>query len=322
MFSRNFEDQANYYPDLRSKLENGIVGNEKNLENFIVDGEICCFSKSLNKYVDFQELRKKINDPDKIYFVVLFDVLFLNLKDLSQEKLEIRKLNLIRFFQKASRLMKIESGTKINFHTNTAVEIISKLFKKARSENCEGLVLKDLGEKSKYEFGKRKWYKVKSIDSKNCETLDLIPIAGFIGTGKNANKLSCFLMASYDSTNNNFIALCKLGIGFTEETLDGITESVSKLVLKGKPSNYIIPNSIKPSIYFKPKFVWEVGFDSFSISQNYSLGAGIIDETKPDCGISMRFPRFYRFRPDKSVENSNSPEEIIGLFSKFRNNDV
>ena len=123
-------------------------------------------------------------------------------------------------------------------------------------------------------------------------------------------------MASYDKSNNCFLSICKLGIGFSEENLDLITKKIMKLKISNQPSNYIIPKSLKPNYIFKPLDVWEVGYDSFSISSNYSIGRGIIDEEKPLDGLSLRFPRFYRFRPDKSIENSNSPEEIISLFNK------
>jgi DNA ligase-1 len=242
----------------------------------------------------------------------------LNNHDLSKENIEIRKLNLVRFFSVISKKILIEKGTKINFHSNKAVEKIQDLFNKARLVNCEGLVLKETGDKSKYNYGKRQWYKLKSLDEKNCETLDLVPIAGFNGTGKNSNRLSSFVMASYDIQNNRFIAICKLGIGFTEENLDLITNNLMKSALSKPSSNYDIPNNLKPNILFKPTEIWEVGFDSFSISLNYSLGRGLIDETNTNSGLSLRFPRFCRFRPDKKIENSNSPEEIISLFTKSK----
>lgn len=320
MFSRNLEDQALYYPELKQSITNEILNNKCNVENFIVDGEICCFSRANKKFIDFQDLRKKVEDPDRIYFVVLFDLLYLNNSDISKETLDLRKLNLVKFFQNLGKSFKIESGTKVSFKESDTLDKISSLFKKARLENNEGLVLKELGEKSKYNFGKRQWYKVKSLDSKNCETLDLVPIAAFRGTGKNANKFSSFLMASYDQTSDSYIALCKLGTGFSEESLDMISKSFGKLILKTKPENYIIPKAMKPTLYIKPAEIWEVGFDSFTVSQNYSLGAGLIEGNSSTCGLSLRFPRFYRLRPDKSIETSNSPEEILSIYLKLRSN--
>jgi DNA ligase-1 len=319
MYSRNFEDQLTYYPALGNILENDIIKNDKDVHNFIVDGEICCFSKSTKKFSNFQELRRKVDDTDKDYFIILFDILYMNNHDLSKENIEIRKLNLVKFFSAISKKILVERGTKINFHSNKAVEKIQDLFNKARLVNCEGLVLKETGEKSKYNYGKRQWYKVKSLDEKNCETLDLVPIAGFNGTGKNSNRLSSFVMASYDMQNNRFIAICKLGIGFTEENLDLITKNLMKSALSKPSPNYDIPKNLKPNILFKPTEIWEVGFDSFSVSINYSLGRGLIHETNDSSGLSLRFPRFCRFRPDKKLENSNTPEEIISLFMKFKN---
>lgn len=321
MFSRNFEDQASYYPELKKNIDLDIL-KKRDIHNFILDGEICCFSKSTKKFSNFQDLRRKINDPDKDYFIILFDLIYLNNHDLSKETLEIRKLNLLKFFTKISLKLLLETGTKVNFQSSNSNEIIKSLFIKARSINCEGLVLKETGENSKYNFGKRQWYKVKSLDKENCETLDLIPIAGFTGTGKNCNRLSSFLMASLDKENNRFISICKLGIGFSEEEMDLKTKLLIKTSISKTPSNYLIPISSKPNYIFKPIEVWEVGYDSLSISASYLLGRGIIDETNVNCGLSLRFPRFLRFRSDKNIENANSPVEIISLYNKFKNNNL
>ena len=322
MFSRNFEDQANYYPQLKSKIEKDILGkkSESILKNFIADGEICCFSKTLKKYSDFQELRKKIDDPDKEYFIVLFDLVYFNDQNLSKENIEIRKINLIKFFSKLSKIIFVEKGEKVNFHKEGTIEKITRLFNEAKKTNCEGLVLKETGEKSTYNFGKRQWYKLKSLDEKNCETFDLVPIGGFTGTGKHAHRLSSFLMASFDKENNRFVSLCKLGTGFSEDILDKLTKQLLQKKLMKVPKNFEIPASLKPDFVFKPTEVWEVGYDSITISASYPLGRGLIDEEKTNCGLSLRFPRFCRFRPDKYIEMANSPEDIISLFNKTRSN--
>ena len=322
MFSRNFEDQSSYYPELKEQINNDIIKSNKQINNFILDGEICCFSKSAKKFSNFQDLRKKVNNQDKDYFIILFDLVYLNHFDLSKENIEIRKLNLIKFFENISKKLLIETGTKVNFFSNDFIEIIHNLFIKAKNINCEGLVLKEIGENSKYNFGKRKWYKLKSLDEKNNETLDLVPIAGFSGTGKNSHRISSFLMATFDRDKDIFISVCKLGIGFSEEDMDLKTKLLLNNCLSKKPSNYIVPQSSKPDYIFRALEVWEVGFDSFSISSNYSLGQGIIDELNKNAGLSLRFPRLMRFRPDKSIENTNSPEEIISLFKNDKNNNL
>ena len=129
-------------------------------------------------------------------------------------------------------------------------------------------------------------------------------------------------MATFDRDKDIFISVCKLGIGFSEEDMDLKTKLLLKNCLSKKPSNYIVPQSSKPDYIFRALEVWEVGFDSFSISSNYSLGQGIIDELNKNAGLSLRFPRLMRFRPDKSIENTNSPEEIISLFKNDKNNNL
>ena len=36
----------------------------------------------------------------------------------------------------------------------------------------------------------------------------------------------------------------------------------------------------------------------------------------PDRGVSLRFPRFIRLRPDKTPEEASGPEVIVELFNK------
>ena len=36
----------------------------------------------------------------------------------------------------------------------------------------------------------------------------------------------------------------------------------------------------------------------------------------PDRGVSLRFPRFIRLRPDKTTEEASGPEVIVELYNK------
>jgi DNA ligase-1 len=125
--------------------------------------------------------------------------------------------------------------------------------------------------------------------------------------------MNSFLMAAYDENSKEFVGVCKLGTGFSEDDLMEIQKRMSSQLLPSMPDNYSIPNNLRPGVVFKPKEVWEVGFDTLTVSPNYSIGKGIIDNIS---GLSLRFPRFLRFRPDKKVEQATNTESILELYSE------
>lgn len=124
-------------------------------------------------------------------------------------------------------------------------------------------------------------------------------------------------MAAYCREKNEFISLCKLGTGFNHEELQQITERYQKhnYILKKIPNNYIIPKSLRPKFFFAAKEVWEVGFDSFSKSVNYNIGNNLSED---NLGLSLRFPRFIKFRSDKDIKDANSPDQIIEMFNNIK----
>jgi DNA ligase-1 len=151
------------------------------------------------------------------------------------------------------------------------------------------------------------------------DTLDLVPIAGFIGKGAKTSYFNSFLMAAYNKLDNTYIGVCKLGTGFNHEQIESINKRLLPYLIHSKPVNYIIPASLKPRYYIKPKEVWEIGFDIFSESNIYSLGRGILNKENPTVGLSVRFPRFVKVREDKTLHDANSPEFILELYNKNKN---
>lgn len=167
--SRNFEDQSELYKKLQVQILNEVnfynqANPKQRLNSFIIDGEIVCFSKRRKAFYDFQELRKKQSeeemDPDKKYFFIAFDIIYINGLDVHFLPIDKRKELLGRYFYKNFNTILVEMGRKINLNNQEAKGEMREYFKFSKSINCEGLVIKIVGENSQYEFGKRKWYKV------------------------------------------------------------------------------------------------------------------------------------------------------------------
>jgi DNA ligase-1 len=77
----------------------------------------------------------------------------------------------------------------------------------------------------------------------------------------------------------------------------------------GAPLRHIV-SQMKPTIWFKPLEVFELSFADLSLSRAHTVGAEIMED--PDGrGIALRFPRFKRRRPDKSIEQATTPTEEV-----------
>ena len=113
-----------------------------------------------------------------------------------------------------------------------------------------------------YEPDKRldSWLKVKKDYSATFDTLDLIPVAAWHGSGRKSKWWSPILLAVRNEETGSLEAVCKCISGFTDAFYKANREFYdpgNTNTLAGKPS-YVEYDGGHPDVWFEPKEVWEV----------------------------------------------------------------
>lgn len=304
VFSRNSEDLSQKYPDLASlRLHD---------KSFIIDGEAVAFAD--NQILPFQVLStRKRKNTDKIEVQVCvfgFDILYFDSEDLLHKPLEGRRDILSRNFQ--------EQGDKFRFVDGLickSVEEVEEHFRKALKNNCEGIMLKSLDSVYKPSLRTNSWIKMKSdyLDELG-DSMDLVVIGAFYGKGRRTGSFGGFLLGCYNDETDKFEACCKIGTGFSDEELQRQYTKLSNEITADTSEYVYKKQGVKPDLWVKPTYVWEVKAASLSLSPIYS--AGLLDDGK---GISLRFPRFIREREDKAPKQATTSGQILRLYSENKN---
>uniref|UniRef100_A0A7J3ZKW7 DNA ligase n=1 Tax=Fervidicoccus fontis TaxID=683846 RepID=A0A7J3ZKW7_9CREN len=308
IFSRRLENITHMFPDVVVAVEESVGSSE-----VIVEGEMVAVNPDTGEMRPFQVLmtRKRKHDIHKAMEMVpvrvyLFDILYNNGRDLTVQPLFERR--------KVLEDVVTESDTvKLSEYVIVENEDeLEKFFMKAIEDGAEGVMIKALHSKSIYQAGNRGWLWVKfkrDYKSEMSDTVDLVVVGAFYGKGRRAGKLSTLLMAAYDDEEDNFKTVCKVGTGFTDEELERMDDRL-------KP--YIIPNrhprvvsNIEPDVWVSPVLVAEIAGAELTLSPLHTCGVGRV---KKNAGISIRFPRFIRWRDDKGPEEATTCRELIDMY--------
>ena len=308
IFSRRLENITKQYPDVSEII------SKSDVKNMIVEAEAVAIDKENRSYLPFQELmhrRRKYNIEEAVrkypISINLFDVIFLNDKDLTNYSYKSRREILTRIVKKNKKLDIVRNKIIQN------AEEIDSFLNQAIEDGCEGLVIKNM--QGNYRAGAREylWIKLKKeYKSEMSDTLDLVVIGAIYGKGKRVNKYGALLLASYDKKEDLFRSFCKVGTGFSDEQLKTIYDKLQESKLKNR--HVMVDSKMKADIWFKPNIVLEISGSEITLSPIHTSNT---NEIKPGFGFALRFPIFTgKIREDKDPNQATTTKEITNMYNK------
>ena len=297
LFTRNLENITAAFPDIVQLAKKNIKSDD-----CVIDGETIGLDRKTGKPVPFQMLSTRIKrkyDIEKAaeeipVDVNLFDIVYLDGKNLMDLSLEERKKFLARTIHEVKGKFHIAEGV-----VTTDLKEAEKFYKEALKAGEEGVIVKDLD--AQYVPGRRVaggWLKVKPV----MENLDVVIIGGTWGTGKRAGTIGSLHLAIRDAESGKFLECGMLGTGLKEKESE--QEGSATLKEMTKLLKPLVEHEAGSSVKFKPKIVIEVAYEEIQKSPTYNSG------------YALRFPRFVRLRPDKNAEEADTIERVKVLFGQ------
>jgi DNA ligase-1 len=312
LFSRRLENITEQFPDVAEDLRRSISAKEA-----IIEGECVAVDPNTGDMLPFQVISQRRGRKYEITRIseeipvtaFLFDILYLNGCDLT----------LLPYLKRRKELVEVtKTLDRVSLAQQTVVrdeKELQQLMDQAVAAGCEGLVVKSISEQSVYQAGARGWLWIKYKRSYKAEvqdTFDLVPVGAFAGRGRRAGSYGALLMAVYNSKEDVFETICKLGSGFTDNDLGSLPKIMDRYI-----SNHRNPRAkslMEPDVWFTPSVVLEVAADEITLSPLHTCAWGAIRSVS---GLALRFPRFTgKWRKDKLPEDATTTQEALEMYRK------
>ena len=313
LFSRRLENITQYYPDIVENVKKSLSVNEG-----VFEAEIVPVNENTGEFLPFQELmhrrrKYKLEKAISQYPITVnfFDVLYFDKKDcLNLEYSERRKIleKLVNEddFLKLVPMLLVKNENEIEDFLENSI-----------NAGCEGLMLKTLD--APYRAGARgsNWLKLKrEYRNELGDSLDLIVIGAYFGRGRRTGLYGTLLLGTYNPDKDNFPSVCKVGTGFTDESLDQLYQILSNKITLKKNSRVV--SEMEADVWFEPDLVLEIVASEITLSPIHKTGLNLI---RKGSGFALRFPKFTgKIRYEKAVEDASTDEEVLTLYkgqSKF-----
>lgn len=310
IYSRRLENITYQYPDVVEYARKYIKAKEA-----IVEGEIVAYDPDTGELRPFQELmrRKRKHDihiaikeiPVKVF---LFDLLYADGEDYTVKPLPERRAKLEEIIEQ-TEVFQIAEYIKTR-----DPEELEKFFLKAIEDGAEGVMIKAIHRNAIYQAGTRGWLWIKykrDYKSEMIDTVDLVVVGAFYGRGRRGGKFGALLMAAYNPEKDVFETVCKVGSGFKDEDIDKLPEMLKPYIIDKKHPRVVA--RMQPDVWVTPALVAEIIGAELTLSPLHTC---CLDVIKPGVGISIRFPRFIRWRPDKGPEDATTSQELLEMYKR------
>jgi DNA ligase 1 len=321
-FSRNGKNDFDKYRDLVQSIKDqqdlfrSFATSSSTA--FIFDGEIIPVSEDGSRILSFRDLanrkrkRKKteqyVHEDECHIQIRLFDMIMNDNDSIIHQTLEERRLQMNPF--------QIIEGFEITevLYLNNDDEIMNAM-QSAMTAGCEGLIVK---ENVMYKCDSRTagFFKLKKdyVQGLMFDSLDLIVVGAKYGSGKRENVWGSFLLATKNPNNENeYVTICNIGTGFTEEMLENLNNLLTDFT-EECPSNIVQPRHgiHQPDVYFEtPTIVFEV--------QAADITKPAEEDMEHSSGYSLRFPRFLRIRDDKTIDEASPLSFVNEMYESNKN---
>jgi len=307
LFSRRLENITKYYPDI---VEN--IGKSLNVNEGIFEAEIVPINENTGEFLPFQELmhrrrKYKLEQAVSQYPITVnfFDVLYFDKKNCLDSPYSERR----KILEQSVDENKLAKLVPVLFAKNK--NDVQDFLENSINAGCEGLMLKTLT--APYRAGTRgsNWLKLKrEYQNELGDSLDLVVIGAYFGRGRRTGLYGTLLLGTYNPEKDNFPSICKVGTGFTDESLDQLFQILSNKVTLKKNSRII--SEMEADVWFEPELVLEIVASEITLSPIHKTGLGLI---RKDTGFALRFPKFTgKIRYEKAIEDASTDEEVLTLY--------
>jgi len=299
-FTRNLEESSAMFPEILD------LDHRLKCESCILDGEAIGYDPKTGNFIPFQQTmqrkrkhgiaEKAAEVPVRFY---VFDILYLDGRNLINQPLVERIQILEKIFNDDDLLVHTEGLT-----TSDPIKL-KQYHEEMLAEGLEGIVMKQSS--SGYQSGRKgwSWVKMKEAEGKTgklSDTLDVIVMGYYAGRGKRAEfGIGAFLVGALDQKTQQVMTLAKIGTGLTDEILVEVKKRCDALFVDARPPAYVVHKMLIPDKWCAPSLVVEVAADELTTSPIHSAGQ------------ALRFPRFTKFRDDKSWDEATTVEELKSI---------
>lgn len=306
LFSRNLEETTHMFPDIIAGVKSQVRAH-----SIILDSEALAYNPASDEFLPFQQTTKRrrkhgVEEAAKTMPLrsFVFDIMYLSGKSLIDTPLT-KRMELLKSAIKEGNTLIPNAGEVV-----TDVKKINIMFEDALTKGLEGLILKRPG--STYEAGARNfnWVKMKKHTGGELkDTIDCVILGYIFGRGKRAEfGAGALLVGVYDSKQDEFETVAKIGTGLTDEEWRQIHKRADKIKLSHKPAR--VNSLITPSVWVSPEIVVEILADEITRSPIHTAG-----KVGSGPGYALRFPRLVRFREaDKVAEDATTAGELIQMY--------